>query len=30
MSNAFDEAVKLDDTYMINTYGRLPVEFVDG
>ncbi|MBQ9005252.1 MAG: aminotransferase class III-fold pyridoxal phosphate-dependent enzyme, partial [Atopobiaceae bacterium] len=30
MSNAFDEAVKLDDTYVMHTYGRLPVEFVDG
>ena len=30
MSQAFDEAVKLDDTYIMHTYGRLPVEFVDG
>ena len=30
MSKAFDEAVKLDDTYVMHTYGRLPVEFVDG
>lgn len=30
MSKAFDEAVQLDDTYVMHTYGRLPAEFVEG
>ncbi|HJB55332.1 MAG TPA: aminotransferase class III-fold pyridoxal phosphate-dependent enzyme, partial [Candidatus Olsenella avistercoris] len=25
-----DEAVRLDDAYVMHTYGRLPVEFVSG
>ena len=30
MTNHFDEAKALDDTYVMHTYGRLPVEFVSG
>ena len=30
MSRTFDEAVKLDNEYVMHTYGRLPVEFVHG
>ncbi|MDO5710039.1 MAG: aminotransferase class III-fold pyridoxal phosphate-dependent enzyme, partial [Coriobacteriales bacterium] len=30
MSKTFDEAVALDNAYVMHTYGRLPVEFVDG
>ena len=30
MSQAFDAARKLDDTYVMHTYGRLPVEFTYG
>ncbi len=28
--DAFEQARQLDDTYVMHTYGRLPVEFVDG
>ena len=30
MSKKFDEAVALDDAYVMHTYGRIPVEFVNG
>ena len=30
MSQTFDATVKLDDAYVMHTYGRLPVEFEYG
>ena len=30
MSQAFDQAVELDEAYVMHTYARLPVEFVNG